>query len=301
MIRIERSAALAASLFFAVTSTVAAPNLFEGKASITNLKVEVSDLRPDDGVAAGFLAGKSVISGGASYATDVFAVETWPDLITQDGYFVSQVTTNQAIKDVFGGPNFKFDLPDNTASFGRSGGEYKAELGVQASALLDHSYNYGPSAEVIAGAQITTQSWVLKPGTEVRISGVFDLMIRNDLSQVTGALRDAYGLQVQASSGAIMSLSVVGDATDVLIGPSSVSGQVVTDVLWIDQQFDQSLNESFELLARNTGNTDVIINSRLAFGGRFTAAGMVPEPSTWAMLLAGLALTGVFARRRHAT
>lgn len=300
MIRIERSAALAASLLLVAGSAFAAPNLFEGRASITDLKFEVTDLRPDDGVAAGFLAGKSRISGGATYAADMVAVDTWPMLFTQEGHVVSEVKTDQAIKDFFGGPDFKFGLPDNAASFGRNGGEYTAELGVQGSALLDNSFSYGPSAELVAGAQITTQSWVLKPGTEVRISGIFDLLIRNDLSQVTGDLLGGFGSLQQASSGAFMSLSVVGDDAGVLIGTSQVSRFVDSGVLSIDQQIDQSLNESFELVARNTGNTDVIINSQLSFGSRYTAAAMVPEPSTWALLLSGLALAGLSARRRQA-
>jgi PEP-CTERM motif len=300
MIRIERSAALAASLLLVAGSAFAAPNLFEGRASITDLKFEVTDLRPDDGVAAGFLAGKSRISGSASYAADMVVVDTWPGLFAQEGYVVSQVKTDQAIKDVSGGPDFKFGLSDNAASFGRSGGEYVAELGVRGSALLDNSFNYGPSAELIAGATITTQSWVLKPGTEVRISGIFDLLIRNDLSQATGGLLDGLGTLQQASSGAFISLSVVGDAAGVLVGPSTVSRTVDSGVLFIDQQVDQSLNEGFELVARNTGNTDVILNSQLAFGTRYTAAVPVPEPSAWALMLAGVALAGLSARRRRA-
>jgi PEP-CTERM motif len=141
---------------------------------------------------------------------------------------------------------------------------------------------------------------VLKPGTEVRISGIFDLLIRNDLSQVTGGLLGGFGSLQQASSSAFMSLSVVGDDAGVLIGTSQVSRFVDSGVLSIDQQIDQSLNESFELVARNTGNSDVIINSQLSFGSRYTAAVMVPEPSTWALLLAGLGLMGVSARRRQA-
>lgn len=300
MIRIERSAALAASLLLLAGSAFAAPNLFEGRASITELKVEVTDLRPDDGIAAGFLAGKSVISGSASAASDVILYDTWPALLTDGGSVYSSVKTNQAIKDVFGGPDFKFGLSDNAASFGRSGGEYTAELGVQASSLVEYSANYGPTGELISGVQISTQSWVLKPGTEVRISGFFDLLIRNDLSQVTDDLLDRYGLNQQAQSGAYMSLSVVGDAVGVLVGPSVVSRMVDSGVLFIDQQIDQSLSESFELVARNTGNTDVILNSQLSFSTRYTAAVMVPEPSTWALMLSGLALAGLFARRRQA-
>lgn len=300
MIRIERSAALAASLLLVAGSAFAAPNLFEGRASITDLQFEVTDLRPDDGVAAGFLAGKSLISGRASYAADMVVGDIWPGLFTQEGYVVSQVKTDQAIKGVFGGPDFKFGLPDNAASFGRNGGEYTAEVGVQASTLLENSFRYGPSAELIAGAQITTQSWVLKAGTEVRISGVFDLLIRNDLSQLSGLSSGFHGPYQHASSGATMSLSVVGDATDVLIGPSAVSKYVDSGVLLIEEQIDQSLNESFELVARNTGTTDVILNSQLAFSTHYTAAVMVPEPSTWALMLSGLALAGLSTRRRQA-
>lgn len=300
MNRIERTVALAGALLFAATSACAAPNVFEGSASITGLKVEVIDLRPDDGVAAGFMGGKSVLSGNASWMTNVIGAFYYPlDYI--EGSQVAQVNTRQAIKDVFGGPDFKFNVPDNSASFGRQGGDYAAELAVQATSLVGNGFTAVPTGHFSAEALVTTQSWVLKAGTEVRISGGLGLMIRNDASQFEGDLLSGHWNALQrASASAAFGLSVLGDATGVIVGPSEISRTVDTWLMEANAPFDQSRSEAFELVARNLGTTDVILNSRLFVSSRFTMASAIPEPSTWALMFSGLALAGLSARRRQA-
>ncbi len=305
MIRFAQTTVLAAALLVATGSAHAAPNLFEAKASISNLKVEVIDLRPQDGVAAAFLPGKSAIKGEAEWSNGFYLFDIWPTIQKDDGSVVVNVQTQQGLKDVIGGPDFQFSLPDSQASFGRSGGTYTASLAVQGLSLLENShFDSRPTGEFLAGATISTRSWVLKPGTEVRISGVFDLAMSNDLGQLTGDLGGysgwPFGPLQEASSGAFMSLSVVGDATGVIIGPSSASRLISSDVLLMSDKIDQSLIDGFVLVARNTGDADVILNSEIAFGSRFTVATAVPEPSTWALMLTGLGLMGVFARRRRA-
>lgn len=301
MNRIERTVALAGALLFAATTACAAPNVFEGSASITGLKVEVIDLRPDDGVAAGFMGGKSVLSGNASWMTDVRG-GFYDPLDYFEGTEVTQVNTKQAIKDVFGGPDFKFSVADNAASFGRQGGDYAAELAVQATSLVANGYTLAPTGHFSAEALVTTQSWVLKAGTEVRISGGLDLLIRNDASQFEGdLLSDHWNALQRASASAAFGLSVLGDATGVIVGPSEIARTVDTWLMAADEPFNQSRSEAFELVARNLGTTDVILNSRLLVSSRFTMASAIPEPSSWALMLAGLGLVSMVARRRQAT
>lgn len=301
MNRIERAVALAGALLFAATTACAAPNVFEGSASITGLKVEVIDLRPDDGVAAGFLGGKSVLSGNASWMTNVIGGFYDPSLDYVESFEVTQVNTKQAIKDVFGGPDFKFNVADNAASFGRQGGDYAAELAVQATSLVTTEYALAPTGHFSAEALVTTQSWVLKAGTEVRISGGLDLLIRNDASQFEGDLLSGHwNASQRASATAAFGLSVLGDATGVIVGPSEIARTVDTWLMAANEPFDQSRSEAFELVARNLGTTDVILNSRLLVSSRFTMASAIPEPTTWALMLSGLALAGLSARRRQA-
>lgn len=302
MIRFAQNTLLAAALSVVTLSVQAAPNLFEAQASISSLKFEVVDLRPEDGVAAGFLPGKHVLTGSAEWSSGVFAVPGyWPLMLADTGYSVGKVSTQQAIKDVIGGTDFQFKLPDNQAGFGRSSGQYTAGLGVQGSSLLEDT-TFLPNGDFSANLYVETQSWVLKPGTEVRITGVFDLKMHNNLTQLTGALNlpsdFVFGPWQQASAGAVMGLSVVGDATGVIVGSSSASSQLTSDTLLLSEQIDQSKSESFVLVARNTGNADVILNSSFGTMTHWTVAGAVPEPSSMALLFAGTGFMAWHVRRR---
>lgn len=304
MIRSTQRAARAAALSLVAASAHAAPNLFEAHAAITDLKFEVIDLRPDDGVAAAFLPGKNVIGGTAQWSTDVYAGSGWPWPVLEladSGSEVTKVSTRQSIKDAVGGPDFAFRLPDNQARFGRSAGEYTASLAIQGSSLLE-SGSYLPNGDFSSVMSITTQSWVLKAGTEVRISGVFDLHMHNDVSQLTGDLGgfedSPFGPWQQALASANMSLSVVGGASGVIVGPSGASSLLDTGVLLLTDQIGNGRSDDFVLIARNTGDTDVLINSTFGMGSRLTVAGAVPEPSSVALLFVGMSFMAWYVRRR---
>lgn len=296
MTRFAPNALLTAALSAVALSAQAAPNLFEGQATISEMSIEVIDLRPDDGVIAAFLPGKHTLAGSTHTNLEPY-LDPWEGLIDA-GHPVASTTTQQALKQVIGGPDFQFRLPDAQTGFGRLSGDYTATVAVQGAELLGDPLMIGFDA----GMSVRTQSWVLKPGTEVRISGVFDLSMRNDLTQVTPDLlpdNDWFVPYQYADVGAHMTFSVVGgDPAGVFVGPSTASARLHTDVLEITQQIDQSQSDHFVLVARNLGTTDVVLNSDFGVNARFLASTPIPEPSSVALVFAGLGLMGSRLRRK---
>ncbi|MFN3370196.1 MAG: PEPxxWA-CTERM sorting domain-containing protein [Sphingomonadaceae bacterium] len=63
---------------------------------------------------------------------------------------------------------------------------------------------------------------------------------------------------------------------------------------WFDEMRVQALNGPRDF---NPGGFDGLVLDNIAVGGRMIAPG-IPEPATWAMLIAGFGLIGAVARRR---
>lgn len=304
MIRFVPQAALVAALSVVAASAQAAPNLFEGQASISELSIEVIDLRPDDGVAAAFVSGKHTLTGSTRRTVEPI-LDPWFGVL-DDGYPLAGTSTQQGIKQLIGGPDFQFRVPDSQTGFGRTAGDYTANVVAPLDKVLGPDFiTYPqPGMGVNAGMSIKTQSWVLKAGTEVHISGVIDLSMRNDLTQLPPYFFDGslwFFPNQYAKVDASLGFTVVGgNAADVFVGASSAHAGFNTGVLELSQQIDESVSESFVLVARNLGTTDVVLNSSLGLSAQYLVATPIPEPSSAALVFAGLGLMGAFARRRQA-
>ncbi len=302
MIRFAPQAVLVATLSVVVASAQAAPNLFEGQASISELSIEVIDLRPDDGVAAAFVSGKHTLTGSTSTTLEPFLAPSYG--VVDAGYPLAGTSTQQGIKQLIGGPDFQFRVPDSQTGFGRTVGDYTVNVVAPLAEVLgpDLITNPQPGMGFDAGMSIKTQSWVLKAGTEVHISGVIDLSMRNDLTQLPPYFFDGslwFFPYQYAKVDASLGFTVVGgNAVDVFVGASSAHAEFNTGVLELSQQIDESLSESFVLVARNLGTTDVVLNSSLDLKAQYLVATPIPEPSSVALVLAGLGFMGWRVRRR---
>ena len=297
MNRTVKQTVLGLACTFSAVTAQAAPNLFEGQASIRNLAVEVIDLRPEDGIAPAFVAGKHQVEGSAKWLEGGFLHSGfgWEGDIE-----IASTQTQQGLKGIFGGADFQLQLPDGLATFGRTNGDYAAQISVNAN-VIGNDPHFDPGFTYRADMKISTQSWLLKPGTEVRISGKFDLSMLNDLTQLSpDSFPKIDFLWQQAELGATMNLRVVGGGDGVIVGPGSVSSNILTNVLPSNEALTGDRMQSFMLVARNTGNQDVTLQSDFSVRAKYQFAVPVPEPSTWALMLSGLALACLSARRRQA-
>ena len=101
-----------------------------------------------------------------------------------------------------------------------------------------------------------------------------------------------------------------GDQFDVIInsidvGPTSTPK---TDFLDVDNRYSQAIGKyaasfSHAIYLLGAGSYDIegyVLKSVYGAGTGAVALGVVPEPSTWAMLIAGVGLVGGAARRKRA-
>lgn len=302
MIRFAPQVALATALSAVAMSAQAAPNLFEGQASISGLSIQVIDLRPDDGVAAAFVPGKHTLTGSTSLKSEPYLYPG--DGVIYEGDPIAGTTTNQALKNLIGGPDFQFRLPEAQASFGRTSGDYTVNVVAPVAEVLGPDFLTYPQLGrgFDAHMAINSQSWVLKAGTEVRISGVFDLSMLSDPTQLPSYLFDGslwFFPYQYAKVDASLGFTVVGgDAANVFVGASSAHAGFNSDVVDLSEQIDQSLSESFVLVARNLGTSDVVLNSSLDLKAQYLVATPIPEPSSVALVFAGLGLMSWRLRRK---
>lgn len=284
MNRTVKQTVLALACTLSAVTAQAAPNLFEGQASIRNLAVEVIDLRPDDGIAPAFVAGKHKVEGSAQWLDGGYLFNS--DYGWEGDIEVASTQTQQGLKGIFGGPDFQFQLPDGQAKFGRTNGNYAAQISMNTSDILVTPSDV-PGSTLRADMKISTQSWLLKPGTEVRISGTFDLSLLSDPTQLSPDLfpdNEFWGPWHYAELGANVNLRVVGGGDGVIVGPGSIGSNILTNVLASNEALTGGRTQSFVLVARNTGNQDVTLQSDLSVGAKYRFATAVPEPSTWACL-----------------
>lgn len=290
----------------------------QSSAGITNLHFEYSDIRPDDGIAAS-LAIKSAqsisgfVTGGPSTAT------------TSAGFSESSSVGSRG--HLLDNRAFDVALVNNEATFVKQAGSIVANLAVQASTFGKSTYDttttLGLGEQTAGGGAFASRfddgrgiALTLGAGTELKISGSLFSSLSLNTDSVIG-LTKGHELLVSANNDVSVSLGPswetywTEDLRDVLGGGRYPSERIYQSVQRTvsplgsgpDSAASASDSRTFEFVARNTRDTAVTIylNASLSTSGEWRSANAapVPEPSTWAMLLAGLGLTGIFARRRQ--
>jgi hypothetical protein len=113
---------------------------------------------------------------------------------------------------------------------------------------------------------------------------------------LTGGITDQFFSYI----GGALAVDVVGSGTTSFAssagGPNYLG--LVSDVAF--RQVRMSIT-SFDRNATSTAFATVEQQADFARGSTGTPTGAVPEPATWAMMLAGFAITGVALRKRRAT
>lgn len=271
-----------------------AGTVFSGNAQLSNLAISVVDLRPDDGIDAAMLA---------TSPHGLLAETTWWGR-DNDGWMTSTKVLQTASvkrpasKSIFDGSPIDIELSSGQGSVSRSNNTLRAQLEVDTASVNDPLLT-GNGTELSSRFEVSTGSWSLRPGTEVHVTGQLDASTQWDLSGLNTTISKYAG-----SSTAYIYFDSVGPApAGAFDGPVSNRAVVYTE-LYSNTNWSPVTNEtdsrSFELVFRNLGTTDMQVTSGFFVRSSLEVAGVVPEPSTWAMGLAGLGLMGAFARRRQA-
>lgn len=285
--------------------------VIQASSGITNLRLEYSDLRPDDGIAASL----TIMSPRGTSA------------VVTGGVFGTSETSSMATRGhILDGKSYEIALVNNEATFTKGAGSVVANLAVQASTIGKSTYvttmeewgeqtvgggNFASRLEDVYGLALT-----LGAGTELKISGSLFSNLRLNTDSVVG-LTQGQEILVAASNSVSISLQpkdyFYEDLRDVLGGgryPFEEIRQSVEQTVsplgsGPDNAASASDSRSFEFVARNSRDTAVTvylfgrINSA-AYWESANANLPVPEPTTWALMLSGLGLAGLSARRRQA-
>ena len=258
----------------ALTTTLASPSAAagaDGTSRIDNVTLGVIDLTPGDGSGASYtfnygdsrlLTYSNTLNNGGSY--------------TQLAVFPAPFSAGQAVLPASAGPG--------TATASTTG----AVGNVAATAAADTSLGVGNYVGAEGYQQV---GLTLAPHTLLTVGGDLFTQARRTL-----AAGENYAVFSWASL----------DITDAE-GTTSTTLSRESALRWDDPHSTEAAREERFLLAfANPGDyelfvtmsflayTDITVSSASAPGGGMAP---VPEPQTWAMLLAGLTLTGTLARR----
>lgn len=290
------SCALSASLGNAQAAGVS----YEAYSSLTNLQYTLTDLRPDDGIAASVnfnTSGTFAFIGGLAVIDDLV-----PD--TQVGLDIQSAATP------FGATaSTTFLLPDNTSAVGFVQGNSVA-ASVRLTQLGQSLYAEGTVAA--ANVQFTPDldDTVLQP--------IQDTVVLAPHSQLTLTALAKYGL-VRLGEGNCEDCAIAVEAQAALISsdvfpqfadPALDDGlfdkfdrvEGLYDSFGINRFYPQGLpDESATKLLSLTFINDSDEVKRFGFIATTWAQAQttaVPEPSTWGLALGGLLMVGAVARRR---
>lgn len=310
-------------IFIALASSMAGAALaqeapvIQGSIGISHVRYQVSDIRPEDGIAAS-LAIESPMNSRGTVTGEITSTS-----MTRGEYDESVVSTGSHLLDP---RTYEVALPNNEAVFLKNSDGVLATIAVLPSTFGKSSYEVQPGGwwgeqTIVGGGFFNARfdggrdvALTLGAGTELRISGELFSELHLNTDAVVGLTK---GQDLLVSAGGSVSVSLGRkwdsdvDLSDVLVGDRYQSlglQDVERTVSPLGSGPDDVANafarQSFELVARNTRDTSVTVylNTSMYVGGTWQSANFapVPEPTTWALALSGLALAGLSARRRQA-
>lgn len=292
--------ALASVLAMSAQVAWAQATISSASAYISNLSYRLVDLDPDDGIAPGVVFGQNPGSWIPPDITGHFSYG--PVNSSADGY---EIRGNAPFRILETNPLY------TDRAIGYEGGQIKAiyaedKFGFEQTQIKEQGLSKGapqwvnPNEGLFkTGFQASFFMWTdyyLTPNTALIIEGDLVQNVQIDALALTNdpALLDAL-TGVRGHSEITFSVDNFSSTVDTDFVVDDLGGLTTTTTL------GAFASKFWSIERRNTSSGHQWNSLYFNFAGKTTAVGVVPEPSTWAMLLAGLGLTGVFARRRHAT
>ncbi|HUG25630.1 PEP-CTERM sorting domain-containing protein [Piscinibacter sp.] len=173
-----------------------------------------------------------------------------------------------------------------------------ASLGLGSVALLDGGQNTGGETTFVQLGSPLTDPTDPSFAAQLGLGISFSCCGQSSTIQVNGSmLTDTAGNfndGLQASDGSLITVGGIGD------DPSNNVGYDMDDELYDLSPFLAEGDMSFSIFTQNPTNDDNIFFASLYLTGEITDIRPgIPEPQTYALMLAGLALIGAVARRRR--
>jgi hypothetical protein len=299
-------AALASLLALAVQGAWAQATISSASAHIGNLTYRLVDLAPDDGITPGIVFGPNPSNPLATSITGYFGY--FPVNGTPDGY------------EIYGNAPFQPTHPDSTsrALWGSEYGGATATYEVDRFGMDQKlATSYMTKRELTGGAVqwVSPNEGLLPTGyrewfmafTQFQLTANTELIIEGDLTQslLVNPLAFTNDPELSAALTGLrghseISFNVSGADTpyqnkvDLDYVIDDLGGLTTSSVL------GTSASKAWSIKVSNASGSTLESSLNFRFEATTSAVGVVPEPSTWAMLLAGVGLTGLFARRRRA-
>ncbi len=189
------------------------------------------------------------------------------------------------------------------------GAEYKwSQYGNWLNEYASGTFVGGPNIK--ADAQSGYERWVLSPHSEVTFSGVIRLDASVDAAAITGLVPGGQALvgalaiaqpgfysNHTGSWNVEIIKNLPGDSSYVAVNAREYAVDAIGS---LGREHAQSwLEQPFSYTIRNHSDKEVDMYMGLSVTAAVAAA-PIPEPSGWALMLAGLGMMGVFARHRRA-
>lgn len=298
----------------------------QAAASVSNFGFSLRDLNPDDGVTPTFTAR---YWWDDSAQVSVLKYGYNPDFEIMESGFDTDRGLRSSSVDLFKPTPLATNLPAGDARAEVKPGGVSAAVTLNSDGFIGANYSLYPygtwvddyktipvwagGPEVVAQATSVTERWALSPGSEVTVSGTINLNASVNAEAVTdlipgetaraAALTSAFvNFYMGSPDNGIWTggLEIIKNLPDYAQSVLKVQ-ELATDALGsLGRDHAQgSMEQSFSYIIRNHSAVNMNMYFGLSVVARATAA-PVPEPSTWAMGLAGLGLMGAFARRRQA-
>lgn len=284
-----------AALLGSQSAFAAAPIVASASASLSNLQLQFSDFRPDDGIAAGV----SWVSRGAGSA-GVYCCDTNP-FTDINMYREMQFSGDKLINTVVNGVS----LAGGVASARRTSDGAQTSLVIDAEHIGSIHFGKSDISSLSASATVNSGSFklLLQPGTEIQLTGWTTFDASMDLMnmpfygtssdpfptpEVLVKLEGRSELKAQAQAGS-NSLAFLVQPTTFAGGSVyqyKSSGKITEGVGELHQ------TKSFTYVVRNNGDQaqvlELALSSSIDFSGNYSSVSSIPEPESIALVFAGL-------------